>query len=164
MSNEDCAPEYCLKPILIVGCGNISLGDDGFSPHVVGALCQHLPIPEGIAVLTVGAAAGEIPLDIALSAKNPKWIVLVDVLDCGQQTGTISILHLASLPRNANDIFSFPQEPTAGLLRQCKAVGAEVFLDSVQPEIIPDYASVGLSTSAQKAVSRACDYIVESLY
>lgn len=164
MRDEDCAPEYCLKPTLILGCGNILLGDDGFGPRVVESLRQRYTIPEDVAVLDAGTGVGEILLDVALSPLKPQRIALVDVLDCGQHAGAISVLPLAGLPQKVNRFFPLHQEPTASLLKELEAVGAEVVLVTVQPESIPDSVNVGLSSPVQKAVSRACEYIVQSFF
>ena len=164
MRTEDCVPEYCLKPTLILGCGNILRGDDGFGPQVIEHLRQHYSISEDVAVVDAGTGVREILLDIALFPDKLKRIALVDALDCGQPAGAISVLPLASLPPKTTAHLSLHQEPTANLLRELEELGAEVILVTVQPESIPDSVKVGLSAPVQRAVSQTCQIIAKDFF
>jgi len=52
--------DYCVKPVLILGCGNILFGDDGFGPKVVEYLEQNYPIPENAEVINAGCSVRNI--------------------------------------------------------------------------------------------------------
>jgi coenzyme F420 hydrogenase subunit delta len=164
MKTEECAPEYCLKPTLILGCGNVLRGDDGFGPQVIAHLRQRGSIPEDVAVLDAGTGVGEILLDIGLFPENLKRIAVVDALDCGQPAGTISVLPLARVPQRMMTHLSLHQEPSARLLRELEELGAKVTLVTVQPESIPDSVRIGLSAPVERVVSQASELIVKNFF
>lgn len=159
------APDYCRKAILVLGCGNVLLGDDGFGPEVVTYLESHYPIPEDVALVDAGTGVGEVLLDLALSPQKPKRILLVDVLDGGQPAGTISTLPLEALPQRGRGVFSPHQAPTSTLLRELEGLGeVEVILLTVQPQRLPQDVQPGLSPPVQAAVPRACELIARSFF
>ena len=157
-------PEYCRKATLILGCGNVLLGDDGFGPEVIAYLQSHYPIPEDVAVVDAGTGAGEILLDLALSDEKPKRLVLVDALDSGQSAGTISVLSLESLPQRGGRSFSPHQMPTS-LLKELEELSkVEVILLTAQPQRLPQEVQPGLSAPVREAVPRACEFIARNFF
>ncbi|MDP2952919.1 MAG: hydrogenase maturation protease [Chloroflexota bacterium] len=161
----DLTPEYCSKSILILGCGNVLLGDDGFGPEVVAYLESHYPIPENVAVLDAGTGVGDILLDVALADRKPRKLVLVDVLDRGQEPGDIAVQPLDGPPQRSGRNISPHQAPTSSLLKELEALGkVEVLLLTVQPLLIPQEVQPGLSDPVRGAVPRACDLIARSFF
>ena len=164
MKTGDYVPEYCLKPILILGCGNILRGDDGFGPQVIENLRVGYPIPARVTLLDAGTGVEEILLDIALFPRKPEKIVLVDTMDRGLPAGSISKLQLKNLPKTERKYFSIHQEPTLSLLRELEDLGVEVILIIVQPASIPDSVKMGLSIPVQRATSQVCQIIVNDFF
>ena len=158
------APEYCRKTTLILGCGNILLGDDGFGPQVIAHLQSQCPIPQDVALVDAGTGVREVLLDLALSPEKPKRIVLVDALEGGHPPGAISWLPLKSLPLRRQTSFSLHLMPTVCLLRELEQLGIEVFLVAVQPQRLPEEVEPGLSAPVREAVPRACEFITRSLF
>lgn len=115
-------------------------------------------------MLDAGTGVEEILLDVALSPKKPQKIVLVDALDRGLPAGTISVLHLESLPKTEIKHLSLHQEPTSSLLRELEDLGAEVILVTVQPESIPDSVKIELSVPVQRASSQICQIIAKDFF
>jgi coenzyme F420 hydrogenase subunit delta len=153
-------PEYCRKAIVILGCGSVLFGDDGFGPAVVSYLLSHYRIPEDMAVVDAGTGVREILMDLALSEEKPKRLILVDVMEAGKPPGTITILTPDSLPQSKIASFSPHQAPTSLLLRELeKSGGVEVALLTAQPQPLPQEVSIGLSSELQDAVPRACELI-----
>ena len=64
-------PSYCNCKILILGCGNILLGDDGFGPHVAEELLKNYNLPENIGVINAHSSVRNILFDKPLVKKNP---------------------------------------------------------------------------------------------
>ena len=52
-------PEIYRKHVLILGCGNILFGDDGFGPAVCEYLKTHFEIPEDIGAEDCGTGVRE---------------------------------------------------------------------------------------------------------
>lgn len=77
------------KKILILGCGNILFGDDGFGPYVAEELRKNYKLPENAGVINAGSAVRSILFDIALSEKKPEKIIIIDAIDAGKTPGEI---------------------------------------------------------------------------
>jgi hydrogenase maturation protease len=89
------------KTPLVLGIGNLLMGDEGLGVHAVRALEQAPPIP-GVAVVDGGT--GGFHLLEYLSTYDP--VVLIDATMDGRPPGTVSVL----APRYASD---FPRSLTA---------------------------------------------------
>lgn len=162
MANTDHTPDYCDRAVLVLGCGNILFGDDGFGPAVIEHLSGRSDLPGDVCLLDVGTSAREILFDIALSDNRPRRIIVVDAMDCGQEPGTVLEVDLDAIPENKRDDFSMHQAPTSNLLRELRDFcGTEVVLIVCQPASIPDEVEPGLSALARGAVARAARAVLE---
>ena len=45
-------PDFCRKPTVVLGIGNILFGDDGFGCAVVDYVEAHYPVPEAVCLRT----------------------------------------------------------------------------------------------------------------
>ena len=70
---------------LVLGLGNIIMGDEGVGVHIVRALTQH-PLPPGVECLD-GGTGGFILLEPLQKASR---IILIDATDDGQPVGTVT--------------------------------------------------------------------------
>ena len=77
------------KRILILGCGNILFGDDGFGPTVARYCLKHCQIPSDVSVLNAGTSVRNILFYVLLSADRPSRMVILDANDCGRGSGQI---------------------------------------------------------------------------
>ena len=91
----DYIPEYYQKATLILGCGNILIGDDGFGPAVVDYLKEHCRVPDDVAVLDVGTGVRELLFNIILADKKPEKIIIIDAMDCNREPGEFFNVFLA---------------------------------------------------------------------
>ena len=148
------------KSILILGCGNILFGDDGFGPAVAQCLQSNFIIPAEVCVLDAGTSVREILFDVILTDKRPLKIVIVDAMDCGREPGELFAPDIDSLPRNKLDSFSLHQVPTSNLLRELRDLcGVEVIVLACQVLRTPDRVSPGLSNPVKPAVKHAAEII-----
>ena len=53
----DAIPDFCRKPVLIIGCGNILFGDDGFGCAVADYLQGHYETGDDACVADAGTAS-----------------------------------------------------------------------------------------------------------
>lgn len=157
----DEVPEHCLKPVLILGCGNVLFGDDGFGPAVVKYLQNNYKIPEDICLVDAGTGAREILFDVVLSSKRPHKIIVVDAMDMGKKSGEIALISVDDIPSQKMDDFSLHQIPTSNLLKELKDFcNVDVVIVACQPQNIPQEVRVGLSITVESAIPKACDIIL----
>ena len=153
-------PEWYDKSILILGCGNILIGDDGFGPAVAQSLQRNFIVPAEVCVFDAGTSVREILFDIILSEKKPSKIVVVDAMDCGQKPGELFLPDIDSIPKAKLDSFSLHQVPTSNLLRELRDLcGVEVIVIACQVSRAPDSVKPGLSNPIKEAVERAAEIV-----
>lgn len=155
-------PHWYDKAVLILGCGNVLIGDDGFGPAVVGRLSENHSIPPDVCVLDAGTSVREILFDTILSEKKPETIVVVDAMDCGRKPGELFWLQIDALPQAKLDDFSMHQIPTSNLLRELRDLcGIEVLVMACQVSGPTDSVTPGLSIPVQKAVDEAAELLTD---
>ncbi len=111
-------PEWYDKSILILGCGNVLFGDDGFGPAVAQQLQRDFKVPAEICVLDTGTSVREILFDTILADKKPSKIIIIDAMDCGRKPGELFWPDLDSFPEVKLDDFSLHQVSTSNMLRE----------------------------------------------
>lgn len=154
--------EHLSKRTLVLGCGNVLYGDDGFGPAVATSLADRYPVPEDAAVLNLGLATRGFLFDVLLSTPRPRRIVVVDAMERHARPGEVFEVPLDELSREKVDDFSFHQGPTSNLLRELRDLcGVEIVVVSCQPERIPREMEVGLSPAVRAAVDEAARLVYE---
>ncbi len=154
--------EWYDKSILILGCGNILIGDDGFGPAVAQHLRGNFAVPDDVCVFDAGTSVREILFDTILSDKKPSKIVIVDAMDCARQPGELFCLDIDSLPMIKLDDFSMHQIPTSNLLRELRDLcGIEVIVIACQVSNTSDSVDPGLSAPVERAVKCAAEILAE---
>jgi coenzyme F420 hydrogenase subunit delta len=156
--------DYWNKEILVLGCGNILFGDDGFGPAAVEYLQENREIPPGVGIINVGLSAREILFNITLSEKRPKRIIIVDAVDVGRPAGEIFELDISDIPGIKIDDFSMHQVPTSNLLKELKdTCGVDVKIICAQVKDIPREVCPGLSKTIEDAIPAVCEKIFHHL-
>lgn len=163
MTDED-LPEYCRKPILVLGCGNVLFGDDGFGPAVVERLKKDYKLPDSACVLDIGTGARKILFTLTLGEKKPENIIIIDAVDFGRKPGEIFEIPLEEIPVTKTDDFSLHQVPSSNLLRELRDfrnVGVTILV--CQVEHIPDSVEPGLSEPVKNAIPEMCKRVMKKL-
>ncbi|UCH98291.1 MAG: hydrogenase maturation protease [Candidatus Aminicenantes bacterium] len=156
--------DYWNKEILVLGCGNILFGDDGFGPAAVEYLQKSREIPPGVGIINAGLSVREILFNVTLSDKRPKRIIIVDAVDVGKPAGEIFELDISEIPEKKIDDFSMHQIPTSNLLRELKNIcGVDVKIIAVQVQHIPEEVSPGLSEVVRDSIPAVCETIFHHL-
>ena len=153
------------KPVLIFGCGNILIGDDGFGPAVIDHLLANFDLSPDVAAFDVGTRIREILFDLMLMADRPKVIFIVDaVFESGKRLGEIFEIEIAQIaPKKAND-FSLHMFPSINLLNDLQnGAGVKIRVLAVQAEKMPDKIRQGLSDSVKAAVPGACEWLLRQI-
>jgi coenzyme F420 hydrogenase subunit delta len=156
-------PDFCSKPILVLGCGNTLFGDDGFGCAVVDYLERYFDIPESVCILDVGTGVRKLLFTLCLSSVRPKRLFIIDAIDARHSPGEIFEINPAEIPAAKLDDFSLHQLPTSNLLRELQETcGVEVRVLACQTGPLPDEIKTGLSDAVNRAVPRAAEWLMET--
>jgi len=156
--------DYWNSEILVLGCGNVLFGDDGFGPAVVEYLQENFEIPQEVYVMNAGLSVREILFNMVLSDKRPKTIIIVDAVDVGRTPGEMFELDITDIPEKKIDDFSMHQLPTSNLLRELENMcGVNVRIISVQIQNIPDEVSPGLSKVIRDSIPAVCEKVLSAI-
>ena len=150
------------KSTLILGCGNVLIGDDGFGPAVIRHLRENFTIPEDVCAFDADTSVREILFDTILSENKPSKIIIVDAMDGGRAPGELFWLDIDGIPEVKLDDFSMHQIPTSNLLRELRDLcGIEVVVMACQTACSTDYVNPGLSAPVQKSVENAAGILAQ---
>ena len=157
-------PYYCNCKFLILGCGNILFGDDGFGPHVAEELLKNENLPENVVVINAGSSVRNILFDVTLSEVKPDKIVIVDAIDATRTPGEIFELPIDEIPLKKIDDFSMHQLPTSNLLKELKDFcKVDVIILACQVESIPEEVTAFMSKKVTDAIPEVCKRIHEMI-
>ncbi|MEW5693097.1 MAG: hydrogenase maturation protease [Candidatus Hydrogenedentota bacterium] len=146
---------------MVLGCGNVLFGDDGFGPETVEYLSKNYKIPEDVYVMDCGTSVREVLFNIILSQTRPERIIIVDAMDVGRTPGEVFEPDISEIQGIKINDFSMHQLPTSNLLKELKELcEVDVKIVSVQVEHIPSEVSTGLSKTVRDSIPRACDKIL----
>ena len=153
------------KPVLIFGCGNTLFGDDGFGPAVIAHLNDHYSLPSSVEACDIGTSIRDILFDLLISDHKPKLIIIIDAVHQGpDRTGRLMELSPHEIAQDKSNDFSVHQFPSLNLLRELDAVnGLAVHILAVKAGPLPEQVAPGLSPALQKAVPRACEWIMQQV-
>jgi coenzyme F420 hydrogenase subunit delta len=149
------------KDIIVLGCGNILFGDDGFGSSVVEHLQSFSPLPENVSVINAGTSVREILFDLILGEQRPRKIIVIDAVDANRKPGEIFRIDIEEIPKNKVDDFALHGMPTSNLLRELRDYcRVEVIIIAGQVESIPDAVRPGLSDALARGVSVAVEEVL----
>jgi coenzyme F420 hydrogenase subunit delta len=158
-------PDFCRKPTVVLGVGNILFGDDGFGCAVVDYVEAHYRVPEDACLLDAGTGVRKLLFTLCLSAVRPQRLLILDAIDAGRRAGEIFEIDPAEIPPVKLDDFSLHQLPTSNLLRELQeACGVEVRVLACQTEPLPEEISQGLSKAVSGAVTEAAEWLIREYF
>ena len=158
-------PDYCSKSVVVLGCGNVFFGDDGFGPALIDYVERWAAVPEHVCLADAGTGVRKLLFNICLSPVRPRRVVIVDAIDVGRQPGEIFEISPSDLPFAKLDDFSMHQLPTSDLLRElAEECGLDVRILACQSGEIPDHIEPGLTPAVAAAVPRAAERLVLELF
>ena len=148
--------------IVVLGCGNILFGDDGFGSYVAEYLQNSDALPESVAVINARTSVRGILFDLILSEQKPRKVIVVDAIDANRPPGEVFKITIDELPLNKIDDFTFHQMPTSNLLRELKEYcGVDVIIIAGQIESIPEAVRPGLSEALAGSVPVAAEEVLK---
>ncbi len=150
-----------MSKVLIIGLGNVLMGDDAFGPSVIRDLEASYEFGPDVSLLDAGTPGSD--LDSCLAGQEA--VILVDTVRSGQQAGRLclmggqDLLSPAAHPRfNAHQ--SGLRETMLRLQLHGRAPG-QVLLVGVVPSSLK--AGIGLSPAVAEAVQKAANEVVREL-
>jgi len=154
-------PDFCRKPTLVLGIGNVFFGDDGFGCAVAEHLENYHVVPEAVCLLDAGTSVRKLLFTLCLSPIRPQRLLILDAIDAGRTPGELFEINPADIPAAKLDDFSLHQLPTSNLLRELQeSCGVEVRVLACQTGPLPEEISPGLSPPIRAAVSRAAEWLI----
>ena len=161
MSDEQIRGDAQASPqrILILGVGNLLLGDDGFGVHLINAL-QDAPLPPNVRLLEAGTVSHQlIPL-----FREIDYLIVIDVVEAGDVPGSIF--------RFSPDDMQFPSVQKASLhqislidvLRMAELTGGKpkTVILGVQPKDVSSW-SLELSDELKAIIPKVKDLLFQEL-
>jgi coenzyme F420 hydrogenase subunit delta len=153
------------KDLLIFGCGNTLLGDDGFGPAVIEYLENNYSLPPSVMAMDAGTGIRGILFDLMLIERKPRKIIVIDAVDYPDRApGEIFEIPVEGVPAGKASDFSMHQFPTVNMLKELKdhaELAVQILV--VQIESIPDEVRPGLSAPVAEAVVRACEFLIREI-
>jgi len=151
--------------IMVFGCGNTLMGDDGFGPAVIEQLLAHHHFPAAVRVEDVGTSIRDLLFDILLSPHKPEKILIIDAArQPGRQPGELFELPVDQIATEKVNDFSVHHFPSLNLLQELtEGGGVEVRILTVQIEEIPEVIQPGLSPAVAAAIPAACAWVLAQI-
>jgi len=150
---------------LVLGCGNVLIGDDGFGPEVIRHLEEHHSVPDSVALIDCGTSIRDILFDIILSPDKPRRIIIVDVTHGpSDAAGEIREIDIDQIRPDKRSDFALHQFPGINLLKEIQdetRVAITVFV--VQAAGRPSEVKPGLSEPVQRAVPLMCERVLAAI-
>jgi coenzyme F420 hydrogenase subunit delta len=144
--------------VIVFGCGNVLLGDDGFGPEVIRRLQASTLFPDSVHMEDVGTGVREYLFDFVLDPdRAPGHLIILDAVDSKiHPPGTVFTITPAHIPAKKSHDFSLHQFPTVNLLQELSQhTGTCVHIIAAQVDHIPDKIAPGLSPLMKLAVKEA---------
>ena len=147
-------------PVLVFGCGNILMGDDGFGPEVIACLQTRHSLPSSVWAEDVGTSIRDILFDLLLAPQKPKMILIIDAAkQDGRPPGELFELPVDQIASEKVNDFSVHHFPSLNLLKELAELGdVEVRVLTVQVANLPEEIQAGLSPAVAAAIPLACDW------
>ena len=123
-----------MKPVLIMGIGNILLRDEGIGVHVIDAM-RPLSLPDQVELLDGGTSGADLVDEIA----DRDRVIVVDAVNAGYPAGTVLRMGLKDLEEEANGTVSLHEFGLLDTMNMAQALGCaprEVVIFAVQVEDI----------------------------
>ena len=147
-----------MKRVMIIGCGNLLLRDEGFGIHVVKELME-MELPKNVEVCDAGTVGWAI-LDVPHGFDK---VVVIDSMKLGLKPGTIKKFDLRNLPK-LSIFLSWPHEwdllSILELGSEISALPVELTIIGVEAKEIDRY-EIGLSDELEAAKEKVIKMILD---
>jgi hydrogenase maturation protease len=146
--------------ILVLGIGNLLLGDEAVGVRLVEALEQHYLLPPHVEVLDGGTSG----MDLMEVMANRDHLIVADAVITGAAPGSVVVLHVDEIPAMFRQKMSPHQLGLADVLMALRLTGEfprRLTLIGVVPESLAP--GIGLTQTVSQAIAPALAQIVLAL-
>jgi coenzyme F420 hydrogenase subunit delta len=153
------------NPILILGCGNMLFGDDGFGPAVIEHLEANFSLPETVLAVDMGTGIKEFLFDLIMAPVKPERIFILDATSqSDRKAGELFEIQLDRFQEGKKGDRLFHQFPSIDQLQQLGSLtGVDIRILAVQVKEVPDSVRPGLSSEVNEAIPRACAWLIKEI-
>lgn len=147
------------EKIVILGLGNILLKDEGAGVHIAEEIGKR-SLPENVEVIDGGTAS----MDILMTLKDVKKLIIVDALRGGEKPGTVYRLHPEDLSAVSDCNMSLHQITVLEGLIIAKKIGnapQETVIIGIEPEEI-DWG-IGITSEIKRKIPDIIDIVIEEV-
>ena len=145
---------------LIVGCGNILYGDDGFGPEVIKYINENnITFKED--TITIDGATSAPHYIFTLPQEKWKNIIIVDIASLNEKAGTIKVLNLDQIHEEERYMDVHGLSATYPLHDLKDKINIKIV--AIQPENIPQEMEIGLSNTLTEKIPQTINTIKEVL-
>ena len=147
------------RKVLILGVGNILLGDDGFGVHLINSLAD-TPFPPNVQILEAGTVSHQlIPL-----FREIDLLIIIDAVEAGDAPGSIFRFSPQDMPFRSEQMVSLHQISLIDVLRMAELTGRkpETIIFGVQPKDVTSW-SLELSEELRTVMPKVRDLVFEEL-
>ncbi len=179
-------PNYLTKEILVLGCGNVLFGDDGFGYTVINELkkmknknstsypssnsaidsaYESILNSKNVELIDAGTGASHFILSLIDENTPIKKIIIIDAIDYGLKAGELKKLYPEDLPKIDKYRVDAHDMPLANMLIELnKKYGIDVVVIGCQIEKMsaPDIC-IELTDEVRKAVKKAVNMVIGEL-
>lgn len=156
-------PAYCTAGVLVLGCGNPFMGDDGFGPQVAEKLLAG-PSLGGTCVINAGTGSRGMIFNLVTGPKRPRAIIIVDALEAKRPAGELFWVDIEDLSLEKAEDFSLHMTPASNMLLDLKKMGVEIRVLACEPKNLPEVMIEGLSPEVAGSVGRAAEMVVLAVH
>ena len=147
------------KNILILGLGNILLGDEGVGVRVIEQLFSH-PLPDEIEVIDGGTAGYE----LINFFEGKEKVIIVDAVKTDDTPGSVYKMDLSIVQEDETVQLSLHQIGLKNVFKMASMMdlNPEVTLIGIVPKDYQDY-NIGLSEEVEKAIPLAIETVLKEI-
>jgi hydrogenase maturation protease len=133
---------------VIMGAGNVLMGDDGIGVHVIKAMKEQGGLPDGVELIDAGTAT----LDAFSMLEGVDRLIIVDAVKSGAAPGTIYRFSPEDVSQTSSRKISLHQMSLLETLRASKMLGVrppDVTIIGVEPKTIAAETCLSKEIAAQ---------------
>ena len=147
------------RKVLILGVGNVLLGDDGFGVHLINFLAD-TPFPPNVQLLEAGTVSHQlIPLFRELD-----HLIIIDVVEAGDTPGSLFRFSPEDLPFAKEQMVSLHQLSLIDVLTMAEMTGGrpKTVIIGVQPQDVSTW-SLELTEPVRAVLPKVKELVLEEL-
>jgi coenzyme F420 hydrogenase subunit delta len=169
-SPDEELPKWCTAEVLVLGCGNPLMGDDGLGPAVAELLLSRIASSKAApqksqwapsCVINAGTGSRGIIFNLVAGPVRPKLIIIIDALNAGKRPGELFWVNVEDLSIEKAEDFSLHMTPASNMLLDLQKAGVEIRILACQPKNLPEFMSEGLSPEVLAAVGPAAEMVMD---